>query len=59
MDALSIYSDYVTLRMAEPPGQKRVPLQFGAWVCMDDGSRDANSFKGCQLLLDRQGSVHD
>ena len=53
LDALGIYSELVMLRMAEPPGQKHVPLQFPAWVCMDEGSKDTNIFKSCQLLLDR------
>ncbi|CAK9059815.1 unnamed protein product [Durusdinium trenchii] len=53
LDALGIYSEMVMLRMSEPPGQKHVPLQFPAWICMDEGSRDQNWFKGCQLMLDR------
>lgn len=53
LDALQIYSDMINLRMSEPPGQKHVPLQFPAWVCLDEGSRKNNPFAGCQLLLDR------
>ena len=55
LDALGIYSDLVSIRMAEPPNQKKVPLQFPAWVCAMEGTKDTNQFKKCQLLMDRQG----
>jgi hypothetical protein len=45
----------VMIRMSDPPGQKHVPLQFPAWVCMDEGSRANNTFKTSQLVLDRWG----
>ena len=53
LDALEIYSELVMVRMADPPGQKHVPLQFPCWVCLEEGSRQSNAFKGCQLILDR------
>ena len=56
LDALEIYSELVMLRMADPPGQKHVPLQFPAWVCLEEGSRESNAFKTCQLISDRHGA---
>lgn len=58
MDALGIYSEMVFLRMGEPPGQKKVPLQFPCWVCMDEMSRAENAFKHSQLIMDRYGGHH-
>ena len=41
------------LRMAMAPGQKHVPLQFPAWVCMQEDCITDNMFAASQLLTDR------
>lgn len=55
LDALGIVNIMVMLTMSEPPQLKRVPLQFPAWVCMEEATVADNVFAESQLLLDKRG----
>ena len=57
LDAVKIQSELIMIRMKEAPSQKHVPLQFAAWICMQEGTVADNIFASSQLLADRCGGL--
>lgn len=58
LDALNVQTESFTVRMAPAPGQKKVPLQFQAWLCIQEDTMTDNIFITSQLLTDKQrGSI--
>ena len=53
LDAKNLASTMIVVRMDNPPSSKKVPLQFVAWVVMQDSTMADNVFKDSQLLADR------
>ena len=52
-DAKGIISNAFSIRCANPPANKRVPLVFPAWVAFGEAGSDSNVFRGCNLIADR------
>ena len=57
MDAVSLYSELIMLRMGDPPGQKKVRLEFPAWLVCTEDNKDENIFTPSQLQQDRLENV--
>ena len=53
LDAKGIMSQLFTIRCAEPPANKKVPLFFPAWVTLHEAGVESNAFRACQLIADR------
>ncbi len=51
--ALQLRAEPCNLRMAPPPGQKHVPLEFAFWLCFPEAGAEDNIFATSQLLMDR------
>ena len=56
-DAKGIASFPISIRMELPPQNKAVPIHFGGWVLLDDGTVADNIFLNCQLMQDRTDSL--
>ena len=52
-DTKGLYSQSITFRMDSPPTNKNVPINFPAWIMMDENEPEKNYFWRCPLMLDR------
>ncbi|CAJ1344536.1 unnamed protein product [Effrenium voratum] len=53
LDAKSLFSQMIAIRMDSPPTAKKVPLQFLGWLVFQDDTLSDNIFNSCQLMSDR------
>ena len=48
----------VNIRCEIPPAQKKVPLDYPAWIVIAKGGVGDNPFLDCQLMQDRSTRTH-
>ena len=56
MDAKSLQSFPCSIRCNPPPQQKKVPIDYPAWIVVADSAVDSNMFCKSQLFQDRTES---
>ena len=54
LDAKNLWSEAIAIRCAPPPAQRRVPIQFDAWIVVSETKKDENWFMTSQLVQDRR-----
>ncbi|CAK9051467.1 Uncharacterized protein SCF082_LOCUS28243 [Durusdinium trenchii] len=52
-DAKNLWSEAISIRCCAPPAQRRVPIQFDAWIVISESKKDENWFMTSQLVQDR------
>ena len=56
-DAKQLWCEPVAVRCQAPAAQRKVPIQFDAWVLVSEAGKDTNWFMSSQLVQDRPGKT--